>query len=165
MLFRACVTSVARTHYTFKVMNSLDASYEVMFMGLWTWAEITTGIIISCLPVTPKFFRYAGPKVRHMFPVSTRSRFRAHQPPESVSIKNEPEVYVHIERRPDGRNVGRDHLRTWGTAANGPTGSQGHHIPLSKRDMAASEEAVKNGRESVLADEVFVRVQDLESGT
>lgn len=32
-------------------------------MGLWTYAELSTGIVISCLPVIPKFFQHIGPKV------------------------------------------------------------------------------------------------------
>ena len=145
-------------------MNSLDASYEVMFMGLWTWAEITTGIIISCLPITPKFFQYFGPKVRHMFPASSRLGFRVHQRPESASVKDNPEVSVPMERQSDRHSLRRGHSRTWGTAANDPTGGQPHHLPLSRINMAVSEEAVKNGRESVLVEEIVVRLRDLESG-
>ena len=139
-------------------MNSLDASYEMMFMGLWTWAEITTGILISCLPITPKFFQYAGPKVRRMFPASMRQR------PESATVKDNAEVSVPMERRPERHNVGRDHSGTLGAAANDPTGCQAHHIPLSSLDMAVSEEAVKNGRQSVLVKEIVARLRDLESG-
>ena len=32
-------------------------------MGLWTYAELATGICISCLPVIPKFFHHFGPKL------------------------------------------------------------------------------------------------------
>ncbi len=32
-------------------------------MGMWTYAELSTGIVISCLPVIPKFFQHVGPKV------------------------------------------------------------------------------------------------------
>ena len=145
-------------------MNSLDASYEVMFMGLWTWAEITTGIIISCLPITPKFFQNAGPKLRRVFPSSTRLSFRIHERPESAFVKDNPEVSVPMEQRPDKHSIGRGHSRIWGTAANDPTGSQPHHVPLSRLDTAVSEEAVKNGRESVLVEEIVVRLRDLESG-
>lgn len=133
-------------------------------MGLWTWAEITTGIIISCLPTTPKFFLHAGPKVRRMFPASIRLRFRVHQQSEFASVKNKPEVSVPMERWPVGHEVGRDNLRTWGRAANGPTGSQGHGIPLTKIETAILEAATKDGRQPVLIEEIVVRLGDLESG-
>ena len=35
-------------------------------MGLWTWAELSTGIIIGCLPTLPKFFQHIGPKIRQI---------------------------------------------------------------------------------------------------
>ena len=31
-------------------------------MGMWTYAELCTGIVISCLPVIPKFFQHVGPQ-------------------------------------------------------------------------------------------------------
>lgn len=36
-------------------------------MGLWTWAELTTGILVSCLPVVPRFFQHVGPKLYTSF--------------------------------------------------------------------------------------------------
>lgn len=62
-MFSACVTSILRTYYTWKIVKSPDVSYHMLQMGLWTEAEISTGIIISCLPVIPKFIRHFGPKV------------------------------------------------------------------------------------------------------
>ena len=32
-------------------------------MGLWTYAELSIGVCISCLPVIPKFFQNIGPKL------------------------------------------------------------------------------------------------------
>ena len=32
-------------------------------MGLWTYAELATGVIVSCLPVIPKFFQHVGPRI------------------------------------------------------------------------------------------------------
>ena len=32
-------------------------------MGLWTYAELSIGTCISCLPVIPKFFQKIGPKL------------------------------------------------------------------------------------------------------
>ena len=32
-------------------------------MGLWTYAELSTGVCISCLPVIPKFFQHVAPKL------------------------------------------------------------------------------------------------------
>ena len=45
------------------MVQSPDFSYTTVLMGMWTFAEFTTGIVISCLPVIPKFFQHVGPKV------------------------------------------------------------------------------------------------------
>lgn len=69
----ACVTSVLRTYYTWKVVKEPDVSYNMILMGLWTLAEVATGIIISCLPVLPRFFRHAGPILYRAFSLGSKS--------------------------------------------------------------------------------------------
>lgn len=59
----ACVTSVLRTYYTWKTVQSPDKSYNIVPMGLWVCAELSAGICISCLPVTPKLLKHIGPKL------------------------------------------------------------------------------------------------------
>ena len=71
--YSACVTSVLRTYYTYKVVKEPDISYNIVLMGLWTLAEVATGVIVSCLPVLPRFFRHAGPTVYRVFSVKTKS--------------------------------------------------------------------------------------------
>ena len=61
----ACITSVLRTYYTWKIVQSPDISYNMVPMGMWTYAELSTGIVISCLPVIPKFFQHVGPQISH----------------------------------------------------------------------------------------------------
>lgn len=67
MKLRACVTSIMRTYSFFQAMKSSDISYVAGPFGLWSMAELTVGVITSCLPVMPKFFKYVGPKVLNMF--------------------------------------------------------------------------------------------------
>ena len=57
------MTSIVRTYYSFQVPKSPDKTYTLELMGLWGWAELATGIIVSCLPVMPKFIRHVGPKI------------------------------------------------------------------------------------------------------
>ena len=59
----ACISSVLRTYYTWKIVTSPDITYHMVQMGLWTYAELATGVIVSCLPVIPKFFQYMGPRI------------------------------------------------------------------------------------------------------
>ena len=42
-------------------------------MGMWTYAELSTGIVISCLPVIPKFFQHIGPKVSSALTLRSKS--------------------------------------------------------------------------------------------
>jgi len=44
-----------------------DVSYNAVVIRLWTWAEITIGIIIACLPVIPKFFQHFSSKMKGSF--------------------------------------------------------------------------------------------------
>lgn len=37
-------------------------TYYLVPMGMWGDAELSTGIIISCLPIMPKFFQHVAPK-------------------------------------------------------------------------------------------------------
>ena len=32
-------------------------------MGLWTWAELSIGIIVGCLPTLPRFVQHIGTKI------------------------------------------------------------------------------------------------------
>ncbi len=72
LTYSACVTSVLRTYYTWKVVNEPDVSYNIVVMGLWTLAEVATGVIVSCLPVLPRFFRDIGPKVHRAFSIGSK---------------------------------------------------------------------------------------------
>lgn len=79
----ACITSILRTYYTWKIVQSPDISYNMVPMGMWTYAELSTGIVISCLPVIPKFFQYIGPKVSSAF--TLRSEYMKDSGIESAS--------------------------------------------------------------------------------
>ena len=46
-------------------------------MGMWTYAELSTGIVISCLPVIPKFFQHFGPKISSAFTLHSKSSKRS----------------------------------------------------------------------------------------
>ena len=83
----ACVASVLRTYYSWKLVKEPDISYNVIVMGLWTLAEIAIGVIVSCLPVLPRFFQHAGPKVYRAFSVGSKS-----PPSSSTSIQANPSM-------------------------------------------------------------------------
>ena len=70
-----------RTYYSYQVRTSLDKSYNLELMGLWCWAELAIGIIVGCLPVTPKFFRHVGPKVFNVFAFISKSDVQSDMSP------------------------------------------------------------------------------------
>ncbi|CAD6593760.1 MAG: hypothetical protein ASARMPRED_007916 [Alectoria sarmentosa] len=81
--FFACITSILRTYYTWKIVQSPDITYNMVRMGMWTYAELSTGIVISCLPVIPKFFQHVGPKISSVF--TMRSKYTKNSGNESAS--------------------------------------------------------------------------------
>ena len=48
-----------------------------MLIGLWTDAEIATGILVCCLPVTPRFFQHFGPRISKTFSFVSKSFSRS----------------------------------------------------------------------------------------
>lgn len=54
-------------------------------MGMWTCAELSIGIIISCLPVIPKFFQHIGPKVSSAFTRKPESTKDSNHKPASAT--------------------------------------------------------------------------------
>ena len=49
-----------RLYYAVKLSQSGDISYYADIMGLCSYPEMASGIIIGCLPVSPKFFQNLG---------------------------------------------------------------------------------------------------------
>lgn len=65
--------SVIRTKYSWRVTETTDASVSEIVMGLWTWAEIAIGILISCVPVLPKFLKHFGSKIGRYLTLGSRT--------------------------------------------------------------------------------------------
>ena len=54
----ACVASILRAYYLWRVDEKLDLSWDIFSAGLCSWAEISIGIIVGCLPTLPRFFQH-----------------------------------------------------------------------------------------------------------
>lgn len=57
---RATFASAMRIYYIMKLHDQedrADTSYELAWMGLWAWAEISLGIICACSFSLPKVWR------------------------------------------------------------------------------------------------------------
>lgn len=100
-------------YYTFRLAHSDDVSFETMKMGLWTWAELTTGILISCLPVMPRFIKHLGSKAYWALSAISKSNRKDGDESTATAIKKETEVLVSFQR-PSGRYQGGDsQLKAW----------------------------------------------------
>lgn len=53
----ACVASVVRLVYAVKLYTNTDLTYYSWLAGVWTHPEMASGVIVACLPVSPKFFQ------------------------------------------------------------------------------------------------------------
>ena len=111
----ACVTSILRTYYTWKTDSQPDVSYNIVGLGLWTLAEVATGVIVSCLPVLPRFFQDIGPKIYRAF-----------------SIKIKPSSTLGSE---NAQIIGRP---------SSPSPTSPDRIPTSARDMRIQKAHVKS---------------------
>lgn len=59
--------SILRSYYAFQLSRSPDKTYNIIIMGIWTYAEVAVGIIISSLPVLPRLIQYIGPRISSAF--------------------------------------------------------------------------------------------------
>ncbi|RAL08992.1 uncharacterized protein BO97DRAFT_191732 [Aspergillus homomorphus CBS 101889] len=60
----ACICSVMRLVVSVQNRTTLDRTHDWFPEFLWTTAEITSGIVASCLPALPTFFRHSSQKAR-----------------------------------------------------------------------------------------------------
>lgn len=49
------MSSVAGLYYRIRVYQTGDISYYYVIAGNWSYPELTFGIMVACLPVSPKF--------------------------------------------------------------------------------------------------------------
>ena len=62
-----------RTYYGWNIFDSSDKSYHITQLGMWASAEAALGILISCVPVLPRFWQHFSSKTTDSF---TFLRFR-----------------------------------------------------------------------------------------
>ena len=73
-LLRACIASVFRTVYNFKLAQGPDVSFNVLVMALGALTELTMGIVVACLPVFPRFFQHHKSTLSTKLPSPSWSR-------------------------------------------------------------------------------------------
>lgn len=160
----ACVTSILRTYYITKLTSSPDTSYMIMLTGRWTLAEMTVGIVISCSPVMPRFFRHFSSKAQEVFSwiSNTSSWFRFRPSSTSKSRSKSPSEWpLGQDRSNDSPPVGQ--ISSLGRQTR-------HHVThvtlgsLDKFDQEIFGDGVMNQRYSALDEGPATKRQDLEAG-
>lgn len=58
----ACISSIMRLATSVRNVNSPDVTYSLAKVTLWAVAEISSGLLVACLPVTPRIFSKKEPK-------------------------------------------------------------------------------------------------------
>ena len=165
------MTSVLRTYYTFQVSKSSDKSYNLELMALWAWAELAIGIIVGCLPVTPKFFQQVGPKVSNLLAFVTKPDVRsdtshAYGPETTDGI---PKTYSSPNfQRPFARyNVESNITESFTGPYYPPTQLDRDHLHLAADEIDSTRSKFTIGREPTQSLDVLAasRPGDLESGS
>ena len=159
------MVSVLRTYYTFKVYQQSNVSYNVAILGIWTEAELTIGIIVSCLPVVPRFFQHFGPKVYETLSFwwnsgSTSGR-KAHSTGPLSGIKSSWVLKLPFSER-DGRN---NTSVQWTGPWSSHSELNGEHMNLEQYHSEQLERNTFDGAAEALGPlSTTTRRDDLEAG-
>ena len=159
-MFRACITSILRTYYTWKIINSPDITYNMIIMGLWAYAEITIGIVVSCLPVVPKFFKHIGPKIYATFSLGSMPGTLLRPKLRSTDKTNtSSRIRQHFTKRSGGNRI----PETWNDSYHSKVELKGEYITLDEYDMRQSKSSTMNGLTRTLADGSATRHEGLDN--
>ena len=156
-MLRACIASVLRTTYSLRLSQTPDFTHEVNLVGLWALVEIYIGYIVSCLPQSPRFFQFIGPKVSNSFTriasfgnrmtgLTSQSNHRRASSTSGQPLANHTASNV----RNDSYEVG--------------TKRREEYITLEERGPKSTEKTTVTDTLSSLYDEYFGRHDDVERG-
>ena len=136
-MLSACVTSIMRSYAAWQVVRLDDTSYFLTKMGIWSWGEISAGILVSCFPVIPRFFQHFGPKAFAMFPSTFRSRAISGQKSGSTRVASKLEGFSKFRQHLSKRGGGDSIPQTWKDPYNTQTPLDGDYITLDDLDKAS----------------------------
>lgn len=154
----ACVTSVLRTYYTWRVVESHDINWDLIPMALSTWAELSIGIIVGCLPTLPKFIQHIDTKYRLQFSGSGTGRATG-----AVALPPKANV-LPSERRPFGKyGVGKSITDLWNDPDMPRSEHREDYLVLNGFDATPLQVEPLNGPIGCLGQEVVTVRDDVES--
>ena len=162
-IFRACVTSIMRTYYTWKIVRSPDITYNFSIMGQWGYAETAVGIIISCLPVLPIFFRHFGPKIYTSLSLASLSealRSRLKSTGNTHKTNTSPGSSRPFTKRGNGNSI----QEAWSGSYPAKPELKGQYINLDEYGLERPGSAVLNEPIHAMTKSLATRRGDLERG-
>lgn len=153
---------MVRTYYTWKIIKSPDITYNICIMGLWAYAEISIGIIVSCLPMIPKFFKHCGPKIHDMFSLGSLSEALLRPKLRSTGNTDKTSSIPAIRRRFTKCSDGNSIPETCNDFYHMGPELKGEYITLDEYDIQQPKSAATIGLTPTLADGPATRREDLE---
>ena len=163
MTTRACVTSIMRTYYTWRAVKSPDITYNLCIMGLWSYAEISIGIIVSCLPVLPRFFKNFGPRIYESFSLQSWSVILLRHKMRSTGNTDKTGTSFGSRRRFTKGSGDNSIPETWDNS-NLSSELKGAYINLDKFETQLPKSAGTNSITPTQINSLATRREDLESG-
>ncbi len=158
------MTSILRAYYTWQIFQSRDMSYNAVNMGFWAYAEIGIGIIVSCVPVLPRFFQHFSPKLYATFASKSKSKpgssssprqARSRSPVVIEKPRDSTESSKKLFTKGSGRRE-RGTLEIWNEAYHPSTVEvEGEYVTLDEYDAVLPPEMTKG---------TATKRDDLESG-
>ena len=151
------MTSVLRSYYTWRAVEGQDQSWELLPMGLWTWAEIAVGIIVGCLPTLPRFFQHIGTKVhRNTHGPGTGGASSA------VAVSPNANVLVSVKRSFAKYGAGRTVTDSWNDSYMPRTQHLDEYLVLDEFDAAPLQEHYPNASAGQPGQGIATAREDLE---
>ena len=101
--YRDCISSILRTYRTSILIESPNDSPNIIVMGCWAAAEIGIGVLVFCLPVTPRFLQFLNSRSRSKTGIRNQSRSKSgHDCPSKTPRNEHSDVYpmttlTHVE--------------------------------------------------------------------
>lgn len=117
---RACVSSLIRVYYTFKLVSTNDVNYYVSVLGLWTLPEITSAFLAICLPLAPKFFASFRPP-----PLRRSSGYRRHDHPINNNL---PDSHMAAVAAGRGQRLA---MKSWTSTGNTAVNTESSEFELA----------------------------------
>ena len=129
---------------TWQLVESTDKSYYTVIEGLWTWAEVAAGILVSCVPVLPRFLQHVRSEVGNNFKFgSISSKFATGSKDITDKSRNIFNSSAHLAKHRGGRDASSENSAE--SARQSKYLTEGRYLELDDYDkMVADDKSTKD---------------------